>query len=216
MFIAGALLTAIGYVASTPLLTAIGGQLVDEDPPQRVDAIIVLAPWLDRVLEAGELYRAGYAPLVLLTREVRQPAEQLLIDRGIIAGTEEIRRDVLVKLGVPREKVVILDGFVGSTADEARRFGEWARRHPIAAVMVVTSPQHTGRARLTFERALQRLNVRVVMRASRMTRFRRSDWWQARDTLRDGVLELQRLIYYRAIELWRVVPIAPASTVAES
>jgi uncharacterized SAM-binding protein YcdF (DUF218 family) len=210
--LAAALLSAVLYAASTPLLTALGGLLIRADQPERVDTIVVLASSFDRVIEAAELYRAGYAPLVLLTRETRQPGEQSLIDRGIIEGTEERRRAVLVALGVPPDATGIIDGFAGSTADEARLFAGWVQQHPIRSVMIVTSPYHTYRSQVTFQRALERLDVRVLVRPSRLGRFRADRWWQSRDTLRDGVLELQRLIYYRLVELRRLTPAAPAAS----
>ena len=203
---AGSAVVVLVYLASPPLLRAIGGQLIHSDPLEHVDVVIVLAPLLDRVLEAAEVYRAGYAPLIALTREVRPTADQILIDRGIIESGEELRRDILVAPGVPAESVVILDGVVGSTADEAGRFAEWVQTHPIRSVMVVTSPSMTGRARLTFVRTLQNFGVKVLVRASPTVPFRREDWWRSRATLRDGIIEFQKLLYYAFIELPRLTP----------
>lgn len=198
------------YVVSIPLLKAVGNQLVHADPLERADAMIVLAPSLDRVLEAAELYRGGYAPVILLTREERQPAEQLLLERGIVESGEDRRRKILHALGVPLEAIVILDDYVSSTAGEALRFAQWASDHPVRSVLVVTSPLHTGRSRLAFMKALENFHVKVVVHPSTLTRFRSDTWWQSRDTLRDGVIEWQRLVYYRLVELPRLVPPSPA------
>jgi uncharacterized SAM-binding protein YcdF (DUF218 family) len=200
------LLGALAYAGSSPLLTAIGDQLVHEDPPARADVMIVLAPWLDRILTAADLYREGYAPQIVLTRERRQRAEQMLIERTLVESGEDRRRKILHALGVPLDSIVILDGFVSSTVDEALRFAEWASGRPIRSVLVVTSPEHTRRARLAFMKALENLQVRVVVRPSSLTEFRRDTWWRSRSTLRDGVLELQKLVYYRLVELPRLVP----------
>ena len=114
------------YAISGTGLTALAEQLVHSDPLERVDVVLVLAPGLDRVLEAADIYRAGMTPLILLTRERRSAAEQMLIDRGITQSGEERRRQILVGLGVAPAAVGFLDGFVNSTADEARTFAEWA------------------------------------------------------------------------------------------
>ena len=204
------MVVVLTYAVSTPLLTSVGNQLIHADPLERADAMIVLAPWLDRIIEAAELYRSGYAPLVLLTRESREQAEQLLIDRGVVESGEERRRNVLHALGVPLEAIVILDGYVSSTADEAVTFAEWARGRPVHSVLVVTSPLHSRRSRLTFVRALQNLRVNVVVRPSKLMQFRTDSWWQSRSTLRDGVLELQKLVYYRLVELPRLAAPGPA------
>ncbi len=163
-WIAAGLLAAavITYALSPRLLTAAGGQLIHADPLQRADAIVVLAPFLDRVMEAADVYRQGYAPLVIVTRGSRDAGEQELIDRHILESSEDRKRRALVALGVPHDAVVILDPLVDSTADEARAFAEWATRHPIRRVIVVTSPLHTGRSRLTFIRAVENLPIEVL------------------------------------------------------
>jgi uncharacterized SAM-binding protein YcdF (DUF218 family) len=213
MQIAASVLIAAGalYAFSTPALTALGAQLIHADPVERADAMIVLAPLLERVVEAADLYASGYAPIVILTRERRDDAERLLIERGVIDSREEERRRVLIALGVPADAIVILEPFVDSTADEARGFAEWARRRSIQRVIVVTSPIHTARSRLTFMRALEHLPIRIIVRPSSRGRFRSDTWWRSRDTLRDGMLEWQKLLYYRLVELRRLAPVTPVS-----
>jgi uncharacterized SAM-binding protein YcdF (DUF218 family) len=212
-WIAPALLAAalMTWALSPTLLTAAGSQLIHSDPLQRADVIVVLAPFVDRVMEAADLYRQGYAPLVIVTRASRDIGEQELIDRGVIKSAENQRRDALIALGVPAASIVILDGLADSTADEALKFAEWASRRPIRRAIVVTSPPHTARSRLAFMRAVENLAIEVLMRPSTRNRFRSDTWWRGRDTLRDGVLELQKLVYYRLIELPRLVPTAPAT-----
>jgi len=205
----GLLIAAVmTYALSPTLLTAAGDQLIHSDPLQHADAIVVLAPFLDRVMEAADVYRQGYAPLVIVTRGARDAGEQELIDRGILDSSEDRKRRALVALGVPNDAVVILDPLVDSTADEARAFAEWAARHPIRRVIVVTSPLHTGRSRLTFIRAVENLPIEVLVWPSSRNSFRRDSWWRSRDTFRDGLIELQKLIYYRLIELPRLAPAA--------
>jgi uncharacterized SAM-binding protein YcdF (DUF218 family) len=209
----GALVLVAGvfYVVSPTVLTAVGEQLIHVDPLERADAIIVLASRLERIIEAAGLYQQGYAPMVLLTREQRDSAEQLLIDRKVVESGEEQRRQVLIALGVPADAIVLLDDLVTSTVDEARAFAGWARSHPVRRLIVVTSPIHTARARLTFARALEHLPVTIIVRPASMARFQSATWWRARDTLRDGVLEWQKLLYYRLVELPRLTPVTPTS-----
>ena len=201
-------LAVLLYLFSPIVLRAVGAQLVHADPLQRADAIVVLAPFLDRVIEAADLYRQGYAPIVIVTRGARDLGEQELIDRGILKSAEAQRRDALISLGVAADAIVILDQLADSTADEARFFAEWARQHPIRRVIVVTSPPHTARSRLTFKRATENLAIEVLMRPSSRHPFQRETWWRSRGTLRDGLLEWQKLVYYRLIELPQMTPAA--------
>jgi uncharacterized SAM-binding protein YcdF (DUF218 family) len=210
--VAGLAAAALVLYALTPaMLRAVGAQLIHEDPLVHADAIIVLAPYLDRVMEAADLYKQGYAALVILTRGTREPAEQELIDRHLVESSEERRRGVLMALGVPADAIVLLDPLADSTADEARAFAQWATRHPIRKLIVVTSPLHTGRSRLTFRRAVENLPIDVIVRPTTRNVFRSDTWWRRRDTFRDGLIELQKLVYYRLIELPRLAPVAPLS-----
>ena len=198
------LLAASLYVFSTPVLTFVGRRLVHADPLQRADVMIVLASAMDRVVEAADLYRAGYAPLVVLTTEPRDPADQFLLDRDIPVETNEQRRKrVLEALGVPPQAIVLLPDVVQSTMDEARLFARWSEGRSIGSVLIVTSPFHTARSRLTFRRVLGDATIDVRVYPSTLARFRAESWWRSRDTLRDGIFETQKLLYYYLFETFR-------------
>jgi len=203
----GILATALLMYALSPwLLTAAGNQLIHADPLQRADVIMVLAPLLDRIVEAATLYKQGYAPLVLIAPEARDIEEQELIDRGIVRSSADRRRDALIKLGVPLDSIVIIHGQTDSTADEARLFAEWASTRRLRRAIVVTSPPHTYRSWLTFLRAVENLDLGILVHPSSRHPFRGDSWWRNRRTLRDGLLEWQKLVYYRLIELPRMTP----------
>ncbi len=192
----------IAYALSIPVLQFGGRQLVHIDALERSEVMLVLASGLDRVIEAADLYRLGYSPLIILTEPPREPSEQYLLDRGIAVELNEVRRKrILEALGVPSVAIVILPDLVDSTADEARAFARWAQDRPIRSVMIVTSAHHTGRSRLTFQHTLRDLPITVYVRPSGLIKFDPDNWWRSRDTLRIGIIELQKLLYYRLFEL---------------
>lgn len=192
---------ALLYLFATPVLTFVGRQLVHADPLQRADVMIVLAPGMDRVIEGADLYRSGYSRLVVLTTEPPEPSVRFLLDRGIpIETSEERRKRVLQALGVPEKSIVLLPDIVLSTTDEARVFARWAEGQPIRAVLIVTSSFHTARSRLTFRRVLRDRGIEVRVYPSRLARYRSDTWWQSRDTLREGIIEAQKLLYYYLFE----------------
>ena len=193
---------AILYVYSTPLLTLVGEQLIHADPLERVDAMVVLASGTDRIVEAAELYSEGYAPLIILTTDPPDPTQQFLRSRGMDVQTSEERRQrILHALGVPPAAILVLDEVIRSTADEARIFARWSSGRPIRSVIIVTSPAHSARSRLTFAHALQDKEIRVLVRPSKLAIFRSDTWWHSRDTLREAIIEWQKLVYYRLFEL---------------
>ena len=93
------------------MLTAIGRQLVDEDPLQPSDAIIVLAGRTpEREIEAADLYRAGLAPIVVLPEGAEDAGPALLRACGVAFALEiELRRRVLRNLGVVDAALVTLE-----------------------------------------------------------------------------------------------------------
>ena len=74
-------LAAVGAAA----LLAAGRVLVVADPlPPRADAIVILAGSVpDRALAAADLYRAGLAPRVVVTRERAGTGQAALHARGV-------------------------------------------------------------------------------------------------------------------------------------
>ena len=171
--------------------------LKDEDPPIKADAIIVLSGRFERSMHAADLYRAGYAPLVVLTEEVAGATARQLESLGIrLPSPVEIHRKVLLAKGVPEKRIELLPKTVLSTADEATeivaRFGQPGRR-----LVVVTSPYHVRRARLIVARALEGRGVTLAVCATPYEPFP-DDWWHSQDAAREVLLEWSKLAFYLA------------------
>ena len=189
-------------VAPLLLLAAItfprlGNWLVVQDPLEKADAIFVLGGTLyERPLEAVELYREGWAPRILLFRQLSDWGEAELMARKFSYTREvDIQVDVLSRLGVAREAIIVLDQ-VDSTAGEARRVLDEVRWQKYSRVIVVTSKQHTRRARLVMRRVLAPTGVSPIIRYSRYDRSDTDRWWAHRGTLRFTLFETQRLFGY--------------------
>ena len=124
-----------------PLLTRVGGLLYHEDPIAASDAIVVLSGGrLDRVVEAADLFAAGYAPVVVLTRTPEEPLVVALQARGLDVPTSlESQMAYLAALDVPRDATTVLQPVVDSTQTEAELIVEWAETREIEQLIVVTS-----------------------------------------------------------------------------
>src|SRR6266849_2816874 len=91
------------------------------DPlPPRADAIVILAGSVpDRALEAVDLYRAGVAPRLVVTRERLHPGDAALRARGVrLPEGDELTIGVLRHLGVPPAAIVRLRRRASSTETE--------------------------------------------------------------------------------------------------
>jgi uncharacterized SAM-binding protein YcdF (DUF218 family) len=96
---------------------------------------------------------------------------------------------------VPGDRIGVLDA-AGSTAEEALHVRRLATEQKFKTVIVVTSKQHTRRARLVMNRRLSGAGVRVIVRSSRYDRSNVDRWWSERATLRFTLFETQRLFGY--------------------
>ena len=203
-----AVLGFVVYQLRAPLLTRVGALLVHEDPLAPASAIAVLGGGvLDRILEAADLYAAGYAPIVLLTRTPENPVIAELQARGLDVSTAlEFRLDYLANLGVPRDATTVLQRVVESTQAEAALIAEWAESRQIGRIIVVTSGFHTARARLVFDRVLRGRPTEILIRPSSASAFDPSTWWHDRRDRRLGLFELQKYAYYRVMYLLRQTP----------
>jgi uncharacterized SAM-binding protein YcdF (DUF218 family) len=173
-----------------------GRLLSVEDPLERADAIFVLAgSRAERWLEARDLFKERYAPLILLS--AGQPADIVLARQGVHLPNEaEVARDALTTLGVPADRIDILEGFPDNTADEAKHLRRHAMNRKWRTVIVVTSKLHTRRAALAMRRELDGTSIRIVIRPTRYDDTDPARWWQRRRTIRDVMTELPKLFAY--------------------
>jgi uncharacterized SAM-binding protein YcdF (DUF218 family) len=193
MFVAALVVISLILIA----LSQLGSFLVREDPLQKADAIFVLGGTrFERPLEAVDLYNEGWAPRIMIFRQVKDFGEQELLRRGFEFPLEsDVQAEALRRLGVPAEAIAIL-GERDNTKDEAQEIHDQVVQHHWTRIIVVTSKQHTRRARLVVSRRLSGTGAAVVMRGSRYDRSDPAHWWRDRPTLRFTLFESQRLLGY--------------------
>src|SRR5437870_6790960 len=168
---------ALGVAVVLAALVAVallgaGRLLVVADPlPARADAIVIFAGSVpDRTLEASDLYRAGLAPRVVVTRERLPPGQAALRARGVrLPEGDELAVTALRELGVPPGAIVVLRRRAVSTESEARTIARWACAHRLRGIIVVTSRAHSRRARLILRQALG-AGIALAMRPSQIGR----------------------------------------------
>ena len=149
-----------------------GGKVLDRPTRRAASVAVIENPFSGRYVE-------DLAPLMAIGRALGR----ILPERAVAA------------LGVPADKVIVL-GEKDSTKDEALEIRDQVVAHNWKKIIVVTSKQHTRRARLVINRRLQGTGTRIIMRASRYDRTDPVVWWDDRPTLRFTLFETQRLLGY--------------------
>jgi uncharacterized SAM-binding protein YcdF (DUF218 family) len=211
--IAGAVVLALA-LAALPLLAAAGRFLVENDPLQHADAIVVLTgSYPDRIVEAALLYREGWAPRIILCRESENAGFQNLRTLGVhVPRLFELNRSIAEQLGVPGDAIRVLERPAGSTFSEAQVVLADAARHGYRSLLIVTSQYHTRRAARIY-RHLAGGRVTILVRGARDDEFQPDAWWRDRPSTRRVVIEFLKLLTFLFVDRWQLAPAsAPAAT----
>lgn len=191
VLLGASLLLVLAWPRYAPLM---GRALISENRLEPSDAIVVLgSARIERTFEAGELYREGWAPLVILSPNDSPGTAEMLKRAGVQIPTySESQRSALQQMGVPADAIVGLPGDPSSTADEAALVTALARQNGFERVIVVTSRYHTERAGIYFRRAGGD-DLRVIIRGSRYDPSNPERWWSRPGERIDVVFEYLKL-----------------------
>jgi uncharacterized SAM-binding protein YcdF (DUF218 family) len=166
------------------ILTALGTYLDQSGPPEKADAVFVLAGDSsgNRILKAAELVHQGYAPRVI----VSGPA-------GMYGYHEsDLAIPFAVKAGYPPGEFVAFPNRAHSTREEAAAAAEELRNLGAHRVLLVTSLYHTRRAAALFRATAPDLTFIVV--AAPDEYFTPDGWWRSREAQKTFVIEWMKTV----------------------
>ncbi len=164
------------------------------DAPVKADRMLILAGEPARFVYGAELYQQGYAAEIFVSKPARLPGYRILDEIGIpFPRSEDVYRAVLVKKGVPDRHIHYLGDSLLSTVEEAKAMHELTTRTAWKSLLVVTSPYHVRRVKMTFRDAMPEVSITVV--TTPYERFP-AKWWTDQDAARNVVLELAKILFY--------------------
>jgi uncharacterized SAM-binding protein YcdF (DUF218 family) len=170
--------SSLAYLAREPLLTAAARALTIDDAEAPADYLVVLGGNAEtRPFAAAALYRQGFAPKVVIFRH----QGERITDLGLAPTGDEVYRKVLELEGVPARAIVRLPAEVDSSWDEARALQRFLTSHPARRIILVTSAEHTRRARWIFRKMLAGATVEVRTAPARHLGFDETNWWKHED-----------------------------------
>jgi uncharacterized SAM-binding protein YcdF (DUF218 family) len=180
LLVAAVLLVVVFYV---PLLTALGSYLVNEEPPVKADAAVVLGgdEFGLRTLKAAELVKQGFVPYALLSG----PAM-------LISNEGEMMQEFAVQKGYPASFFQQSIHGANSTHDEVEALAEDLKKRGVHKILLVTSNYHTRRAASLFRHAAPWLEIHPV--AAPDEYFTPGGWWQTRRGRKTFVLEWMKTV----------------------
>ena len=197
IFVAAACLTLVALLTLSFIYAA--SLLVVEVPPQRADVGLVLAGHFGRAMYAADLYHKGFIPRILIFCPEREKPLALLDALGVpYPRQEEISRAVLLKRGVPDDRIEVIGDGVVSTIAEARIVSRLLDTRPeIRSLLLITNRFHVRRAEAVFRHILRpHSHVEIVAVGTPYDGFVEDRWWKDRDSTRQVFLEMAKLLLF--------------------
>lgn len=152
------------------------------EPPQQAELLVVLGGGsAERARTALELYRAGYAPRIMVTDG---------------SGHPDIAFEALEQAGVPRRALVSPLRPATSTVEDVLAIRQIVARHGIHSVLVVTSPYHCRRVALSLRRLMGGLDVEWTVTPSTSLYMDANSWWLSRQGWTTVAKEFPKLAWY--------------------
>jgi uncharacterized SAM-binding protein YcdF (DUF218 family) len=176
---------------NVPALLGLAGHLwAVSDPLEPADAAVVLGGGPDlRPHAAAELYKAGRVRQILLpTIGPSNPGG---------AEPDNLDRDTLIKLGIPRTAIREFGNTPSNTYQEARDLAVWAKENQAQRIIVPTEIFPSRRVRWIFRRELGKVGVHVMIETLAPHDYDTDHWWQSETGPSDFRTEIIKYLYYR-------------------
>jgi uncharacterized SAM-binding protein YcdF (DUF218 family) len=173
--VVGVALVAPGVILDTP-----------QPAPTASDAIVVISgdEQMARFQEGVNLYDQGLGHYLVFSGAA--------YDNG--TSNADVMRALAVKRGVP-ERAIFEESQGGDTWGNAVYTRKVLEEHGLHSAILVTSPYHARRARLTFDAAYAGSGIQLAVHAAPDSQWRKLSWWQQPETRRLTFTELQKLAY---------------------
>jgi uncharacterized SAM-binding protein YcdF (DUF218 family) len=178
--------------------------LIKKDNIVHSDAIVILIGSVaDRVLLSVDLFNQRMANKIIFM-EGSTDAYKVLESKGYhITSTTENINEALIALGIPFDRILVLNGGVESTQDEALILRKYLEtRSDIDTILLVSSAAHTRRASMIFKSAFRKSNpqINVVCAPNKYSKFNAEKWWKDKNSIQTVLFEYLKIANFIFIE----------------
>jgi uncharacterized SAM-binding protein YcdF (DUF218 family) len=145
----------------TPLVWATGNYLVIRQEPRPADAIAIFSGngessyinsgYQRRARDAAQYYKAGYAPMLVISSGIQQTFAEV-----------EIIRALLLSQGVPLTAMHIVPEYPASTYQNVEVVSEVLKQRGFKSILFVTAPYHSRRASMIWRKVAPDIKVTTV------------------------------------------------------
>jgi uncharacterized SAM-binding protein YcdF (DUF218 family) len=154
--------------------------------PPPSDAIVVISgdEQMARFQEGVNLYQRGLGQSLVFSGAAH--------DNG--TSNADVMRELAVKRGVS-EAAILEEPLGEDTWGNAIHTRQVLEKHGLRSAILVTSPYHARRAKLTFDAAYAGSGIHLSVHAAPDSEWRKLSWWRQTETRRLTFTELQKLAY---------------------
>lgn len=198
LVLSGAVLT-IGLVTAAiaparhAILRRTGEMMAVSDKVAPAD-LLVIGPESEVTggLAVADLYKEGIAGSVAVLTAAPTAIDREFARRGV--RLPDLTTEILVQLGIPKSSIIRIPAGDGGTTETTASLANWAREHQGRRVIVIVGPTHGRRYRRVLRRVWPAEQPMPAVVTTPHALFRPDDWWQSRTTLREGLMELEKLL----------------------
>jgi len=188
--------TLVGVTIGIVAMLLIGQWLQYSPPLEKADYLVPLAGDDNRLLTAIELYKQGYAPVLMLSNAIIQPpdrAERLEAELGRPrVPYAQRRREILEHLGVPAAATAEFGTNHVSTVEEAESLKKVIGDRDVK-ILLVTSPSHARRATIIFQSVMPKAHVSVAITPEHRLA---NPWWSEQESALLTMTEAMKMTYF--------------------
>lgn len=166
----------------------LGFYLSQQNPLEKADAIVVVSggETKARAEEGAKLYNDGWAPVMIFSGAARDQ------DKSGVSNAKAMAQFVKEQ-GVPDE-AIILEEHSKTTFENAVEVAKIIKNHNWKKIILVTSPYHQRRTKMTFEFVLGK-DYTLISRSATDSLWRKNGWWKSFRGWYLSVSEFQKIIF---------------------
>jgi len=178
-----------------------GNFLVVEDSLEKADAIFVFGGTIpNRIIEAVDIYKKGYAPLIIISKYPKPEGYKYLEENGITYPEgHDINKSIAISLGIPENSIMITNYRAGSTFEELMLLNEYCLENNIKKIILISTKSHTKRISKIFS-DIAGDKTKGIVRYTGYDSYNPDRWWKDRHSLRQTMFEYQKLLHHLVVD----------------
>jgi len=178
-----------------------GNFLVVEDSLEKSDAIFVFGGSIpNRIIEAVDIYKKGYAPLIIISKYPKPEGYKYLEEKGITYPEgHDINKSIALSLGIPENSIMITNYRAASTFEELILLKNFCLEKNYKKIILVSTKSHTKRISKIFL-DIAGDKIKGIVRYTGYDSYNPDKWWNDRHSLRQTMFEYQKLLHHLVVD----------------